>query len=120
MHPGYGASWAQGRGVQSFGTSRVTLLEAMLNEESRAENRSGTLFRTGLPQACATRMISQQCSTAMNKTLRVALWGSVVLLGALALGTVALRRGEPISGIWLVGAATCCYGPGYMVSSAII
>jgi hypothetical protein len=31
---------------------RVTLLQAMLNEESRVENRSGTLFRTGVRQAC--------------------------------------------------------------------
>src|SRR5436309_553591 len=120
MHPGYGASWAQGRGVQSFGTSRVTLLEAMLNEESRAENRSGTLFRTGLPQACASRMNSQQCSTAMNKTLRVVLWGSVVLLGALALGMVTLRRGEPINALWLVAAATCCYALGYRFYSSFI
>src|SRR5947209_250395 len=120
MHPGYGASWAQGRGVQSFGTSRVTLLEAMLSEESRAENRSGTLFRAWLPQACAARMNSQQCSRAMNKTLRVVLWGSVVLLGALALGIVALRRGEPINALWLVAAATCCYALGYRFYSAFI
>src|SRR6478752_31740 len=65
-------------------------------------------------------MNSQQSSTAMNKTLRVLGWGSVALLGALALGMVALHRGEPINALWLVAAATCCYALGYRFYSAFI
>src|SRR5947199_852362 len=65
-------------------------------------------------------MNSQQCSTAMNKTLRGVVWASVALLGALALGMVALHRGEPINALWLVAAATCCYALGYRFYSAFI
>jgi hypothetical protein len=45
----------------------------------------------------------------MNKTLSTFAWVAVALLGAAALGVVALRRGEPINALWLVVAATCCY-----------
>jgi carbon starvation protein len=56
----------------------------------------------------------------MNKTLRVLIWGSVVLLGTLAVNVVALRRGEPINALWLVVAATCCYALGYRFYSQFI
>ena len=56
----------------------------------------------------------------MNKTLRVLVWGSIALVGALALGMVALHRGEPINALWLVAAATCCYALGYRFYSAFI
>jgi carbon starvation protein len=56
----------------------------------------------------------------MNKTLRIVVWGMVALLGALALGVIALRRGEPINALWLVAAATCCYALGYRFYSAFI
>jgi len=41
----------------------------------------------------------------MNKLL----WGVVVLLGTVALGIVALTRGEPVNAAWLVVAAVCIY-----------
>ena len=56
----------------------------------------------------------------MNKTIRVLVWGFVALLGALAIGVVALRRGEPINALWLVVAATCCYALGYRFYSKFI
>ena len=42
------------------------------------------------------------------------------MVGAAALGVVALRRGEPISALWLVVAATCCYALGYRFYASFI
>jgi carbon starvation protein len=56
----------------------------------------------------------------MNKPLSFLAWGTVALLGALAIGVVALRRGEPINALWLVVAATCCYALGYRFYSRFI
>jgi carbon starvation protein len=56
----------------------------------------------------------------MNKTLAILGWGTVALLGAVAVGTVAVHRGEPINALWLVVAATCCYALGYRFYSRFI
>jgi carbon starvation protein len=56
----------------------------------------------------------------MNKTASVFAWGAVGLLGALAVGVVAVRRREPINALWLVVAATCCYAFGYRFYSRFI
>jgi carbon starvation protein len=56
----------------------------------------------------------------MKKTLVFLWWGTVVALGAVAVGTVALRRGEPINALWLVVAAACCYALGYRFYSAFL
>jgi carbon starvation protein len=56
----------------------------------------------------------------MNKTLMILVWGAVALLGAIAVGAVALHRGEPINALWLVAAATCCYALGYRFYSKFI
>ena len=56
----------------------------------------------------------------MSKTLTSLIWASVALLGAVALGMVAMRRGEPINALWLVAAATCCYAVGYRFYSKFI
>ena len=42
------------------------------------------------------------------------------MLGAAAVGAIALRRGEPINALWLVMAATCCYALGYRFYSRFI
>ena len=47
-------------------------------------------------------------------------WGAVALLGAAAVGVIALRRGEPINAMWLVMAAACCYALGYRFYSKFI
>src|ERR1039458_10519137 len=37
------------------------------------------------------------------------LWSAVILLGTVALGIVALTRGEPVNAAWLVVASVCIY-----------
>ncbi len=41
------------------------------------------------------------------------LWAAVAVLGAVALGIVALKRGEPVNAMWLVIAALCIYAIAY-------
>lgn len=45
----------------------------------------------------------------MNQLSRHALFGLVALVGAFALGTVALHRGESINALWIVVAAVSVY-----------
>jgi carbon starvation protein len=56
----------------------------------------------------------------MNKTLSGLCWGAVAVLGAVAVGAIAVHRGEPINALWLVTAATCCYALGYRFYSRFI
>jgi len=56
----------------------------------------------------------------MKKVIRILGWGAVALLGAGAVSTIALRRGEPINALWLVVAASCCYALGYRFYSKFI
>ena len=56
----------------------------------------------------------------MHKTLGILAWAMVALLGAIAVATVALHRGEPINALWLVTAATCCYALAYRFYSKFI
>jgi len=56
----------------------------------------------------------------MPKWSKALLWLGVSLLGALALGTVALHRGENINAMWLVVAAVCSYAIGYRFYSKFI
>jgi carbon starvation protein len=56
----------------------------------------------------------------MNKNLSAVTWAGVTVLGTVAVGVVALRRGEPINALWLVVAAICCYALGYRFYSKFI
>jgi carbon starvation protein len=56
----------------------------------------------------------------MNKTFSLLAWGALGLLGAAAIGVVAVHRGEPINALWLVVAATCCYALAYRFYSKFI
>src|SRR4051794_37471325 len=56
----------------------------------------------------------------MNSALRFVLWTCVALLGAVALATIALHRGEQINALWLVAAAVCTYALGYRFYSGFI
>ena len=49
----------------------------------------------------------------MNRLLAQLLWAAVALLGAYALGGIAMNRGESINSIWLVVAASCIYLIGF-------
>ncbi|MDD4914380.1 MAG: carbon starvation CstA family protein [Methylococcales bacterium] len=48
------------------------------------------------------------------------LWSAVTLLGAGAIGGIALHRGETINSMWLLVAAVCVYALGYRFYSAFI
>src|SRR6266478_192534 len=56
----------------------------------------------------------------MPKTFRLLIWLVVAILGALALATVALHRGEQINAMWLVVAAICTYALGFRFYSKFI
>lgn len=56
----------------------------------------------------------------MNKTLSFLVWIAVAILGATAIGVVAVHRGEPINALWLVAAAICSYALGYRFYSKFI
>src|SRR3954467_4877621 len=51
---------------------------------------------------------------------RILIWLVVAALGALALATLALHRGEAISAMWLVVAALCSYALGYRFYSKFV
>ena len=52
--------------------------------------------------------------------MRKLLWACVALIGASALGGIALNRGETINAMWIVVAAVCVYALGYRFYSAWI
>ena len=56
----------------------------------------------------------------MRLGFRFLLWIVVAVLGALAVATIALHRGEQINALWLVIAALCCYALGYRFYSKFI
>jgi carbon starvation protein len=56
----------------------------------------------------------------MKPGLRLLLWIGIAILGALALATIALHRGEEINALWLVTAAGCTYAVGYRFYSKFI
>jgi carbon starvation protein len=47
-------------------------------------------------------------------------WLLIATLGAVALGTIAFVRGEPVNAVWLVTAAACLYAIGYRFYSRFI
>ena len=56
----------------------------------------------------------------MNKTLAILAWAAVGLLGAGALGAIAIHRGEPLNSVWFVLAAGCSYLVAYRFYSAFL
>ena len=56
----------------------------------------------------------------MKRLLQILVWMAVAALGAVALSTIALHRGEPISATWFVLAAASSYLVGYRLYSAFI
>jgi len=52
--------------------------------------------------------------------LKKLLWILVALLGALALGTIAVARGEPLNAVWLIVAAGSIYALGYRFYSRFV
>jgi carbon starvation protein len=56
----------------------------------------------------------------MNRTTSYLAWAAVALLGAFALGTVALHRGETINALWILVAALCVFFIAYRFYSLFI
>jgi carbon starvation protein len=56
----------------------------------------------------------------MSKLVKWLAWAAVALIGALAVATIALRRGESINAMWLVVAALCTYSLGYRFYSKFV
>jgi carbon starvation protein len=54
------------------------------------------------------------------KPVKAALWIAVAVVGAFALGGLAVHRGESINAMWIVVAAVCVYALGYRFYSAWI
>src|SRR5258708_23023157 len=65
-------------------------------------------------------MISSGAPTVRRRIASALVWSLVALAGAVALGRVALGRGEHISAAWLLVAALCTYAVAYRFYSAFI
>ena len=52
-------------------------------------------------------------STGRWTPRRIAIWGAVAVLGAVAWGILALARGESVNAVWLIVAALCSYAIAY-------
>jgi carbon starvation protein len=56
----------------------------------------------------------------MKRIFSITAWIVVAVLGAGALGCIALHRGEPLNATWFVVAAVCCYLVAYRLYSAFV
>lgn len=56
----------------------------------------------------------------MKRVLSILAWLAVALLGAGALGAIAIHRGEPLNAMWFVVAALCCYLVAFRLYSAFV
>lgn len=56
----------------------------------------------------------------MNRLANTILWLIIAVLGASAVGGIALNRGEPINALWFITAALCVYAIAYRFYAAWI
>jgi len=56
----------------------------------------------------------------MKRIFSIVVWTVVAALGAGALGSIAVHRGEPLNATWFVVAAVCCYLVAYRLYSAFV
>jgi len=56
----------------------------------------------------------------VKRFLTVVTWLAVAVLGAGALGAIAVHRGEPLNAMWFVVAAVCCYLVAFRLYSAFV
>jgi carbon starvation protein len=52
--------------------------------------------------------------------LKKVFWMLIAVVAALALGMIALARGEPLNAVWLIAAAACIYLLGYRFYSSFV
>ncbi len=64
--------------------------------------------------------MSSAAASSTRTPLSTLGWIAVALLGAGALGGIALNRGEAVNSMWLIVAALCVYALGYRFYSAFI
>jgi len=55
-----------------------------------------------------------------NTLLKTVIWLTIAVIGAAAVGGIALHRGESINSVWFIVAAVCVYAIGYRFYSAFI
>ena len=65
-------------------------------------------------------MTGVQQRSATNKPVPWPIWLAIAVLGAAALGGIALRRGETINSLWFIIAAVCIYSLAFRFYSAFI
>nr|WP_313091725.1 carbon starvation CstA family protein [Moraxella sp. CTOTU48268] len=65
-------------------------------------------------------MQTNSAMTSNSPMLSKLVWLLVAIIGAVALGTIALHRGESINAVWLVAAAVCSYSIAYRYYSLFI
>ena len=58
--------------------------------------------------------------TTSQRFIAAGIWISVAMLGAAAVGAIALQRSESINSTWFIVAAICIYAIGYRFYSAFI
>ena len=104
-----------------MGTAEKAVPNCSVAGHAREEVRAWHL-ESLLPIAPARRIRHNTSAVKklMPKILRILIWLAVALLGALALATIALHRGEQINAMWLVVAAICTYALGYRFYSKFI
>jgi carbon starvation protein len=56
----------------------------------------------------------------LKPIIKILVWSAIAIAGAVALGAIALNRGEPVNAIWFVLAAGCSYLVAYRFYSAFI
>jgi carbon starvation protein len=55
----------------------------------------------------------------MNNSGKYLIWALLSVIGAFALGYIALNRGEQINALWIVVAAVCVYLIAYRFTACI-
>ncbi len=91
-----------------------------LSEHDRAKNVISTPTPILRIAFLFATILATGSTGPMPRILRIILWTIVSLLGALALATIALHRGEQINAMWLVVAAVSTYAVGYRFYSKFI
>ncbi|MEX2516726.1 MAG: carbon starvation CstA family protein [Gammaproteobacteria bacterium] len=64
--------------------------------------------------------MSDVLTSYKNVFLKLVVWPAIALLGAAAVGGIAINRGESINSMWFIIAAVCVYAIGYRFYSAFI
>src|SRR5215471_13007623 len=82
-------------------------------------SQSITAEAKGWPEE-ASEILHGSRSRKMKRILTILAWLVVALLGARALGAIAIHRGEPLNAMWFVVAALCCYLVAFRLYSAFV